>query len=389
MNQGPDPVARFQLTEVEALVLEMAKFKLMWNDCQLDGNNRSKQYFKSLVIQDFVTSVGRKLAPGNEAGVDVASLPQLLTDAGVNGSASWVARLQRAVESNYLSSWLELLHEEDVLDELGRAVNNEARAALLVIELAAFSPWGDNKVIKRHEDPWRHQIRRFMAELPVRLNAEAADRLLDRLEKSNNALSRTGPGAPAIAALMAGGLVVGAATGGLAAPAVGNAVGQSVLGLAGAAATNAGLALLGGGSLAAGGFGMAGGTAVVASGLGAVTAGAAGAGAAGVRAWVPGTDPTGAESRRGLTLPLGSPEEELAESAKLLVLTPDVIVGLEQDPSTARLILERLRDRRLEAEKQRDATRAPTRIRKHAPPASRRADILRRAVDRLKSELDG
>lgn len=48
-----------------------------------------------------------------------------------------------------------------------------------------------------------------------------------------------------------------------AAPAVGGAIGTSLLGLSGAAATNAGLATLGGGALAAGGAGMAGGVAVV------------------------------------------------------------------------------------------------------------------------------
>lgn len=65
-------------------------------------------------------------------------------------------------------------------------------------------------------------------------------------------------------------------TGGLAAPAIGAAIGSSVLGLSGAAATSAGLAALGGGSLAAGGLGMAGGTALiqaVAGGIGVVGAG--------------------------------------------------------------------------------------------------------------------
>jgi len=69
-----------------------------------------------------------------------------------------------------------------------------------------------------------------------------------------------------------GAVVIGAVvifTGGLASPLVassaaviGNAVG-SLMGLSGVAATNAGLALLGGGSLAAGGLGMAGGAALL------------------------------------------------------------------------------------------------------------------------------
>ena len=78
------------------------------------------------------------------------------------------------------------------------------------------------------------------------------------------------------AAAVVGGGALCCVTGGLAAPAIGAAVG-SAMGLSGAAATSAGLAAIGGGSLAAGGLGMAGGTAVVsgvAAGLGAVATGA-------------------------------------------------------------------------------------------------------------------
>jgi len=75
------------------------------------------------------------------------------------------------------------------------------------------------------------------------------------------------------------GLVGLAITGGLAAPAIGGAIGTYFLGLSGAAAVSAGLATLGGGALAAGGFGMAGGTAVV-----AVVAGAVGGSLAGYKA---------------------------------------------------------------------------------------------------------
>ncbi|MBU3221041.1 hypothetical protein [Clostridium algidicarnis] len=63
-------------------------------------------------------------------------------------------------------------------------------------------------------------------------------------------------------------------TGGLAAPAVGAAIGSSFMGLSGAAATSAGLAALGGGSLAVGGAGMAGGTALVSAIAGGIGAGA-------------------------------------------------------------------------------------------------------------------
>jgi uncharacterized protein HemX len=75
-------------------------------------------------------------------------------------------------------------------------------------------------------------------------------------------------------------------TGGLAAPAIGAAVGTSLLGLSGAAATSAGLAALGGGALAAGGAGMAGGTLLVqaiAGGMGVLGAGIATNAADGVK----------------------------------------------------------------------------------------------------------
>lgn len=71
---------------------------------------------------------------------------------------------------------------------------------------------------------------------------------------------------------LAGGAALGL-TGGLAAPAIGGAIGTYFMSLSGAAAVNAGLAALGGGALAAGGAGMAGGAAAV--GIASGVAGAA------------------------------------------------------------------------------------------------------------------
>ena len=71
-----------------------------------------------------------------------------------------------------------------------------------------------------------------------------------------------------IGGTVVGGIVI-AATGGLAAPAIGAAIGTGMR-LSGAAATSAGLAALGGGALAAGGGGMAaGGAAIVSAGAAA------------------------------------------------------------------------------------------------------------------------
>jgi hypothetical protein len=70
---------------------------------------------------------------------------------------------------------------------------------------------------------------------------------------------------------VAGGAAL-AATGGIAAPIIGGAIGFTFMGLSGAAAASAGLAFLGGGSLAAGGLGVAGGASLVATALGATGA---------------------------------------------------------------------------------------------------------------------
>jgi hypothetical protein len=79
-----------------------------------------------------------------------------------------------------------------------------------------------------------------------------------------------------ISLVMLGGLIVGGPVFYVAGPAIAGAIGTTFLGLHGAAATSAGLAFLGGGSLAAGGLGMAGGLGVLTV-VGAGVGGAAGA----------------------------------------------------------------------------------------------------------------
>lgn len=85
-----------------------------------------------------------------------------------------------------------------------------------------------------------------------------------------------GSNALKVACVALGGGVLLAFTGGIAAPAIGGAIGTYFMGLTGAAATSAGLAALGGGAVAAGGLGMAGGTAAVATLLGVGGAAVAG-----------------------------------------------------------------------------------------------------------------
>jgi uncharacterized protein YjbJ (UPF0337 family) len=80
--------------------------------------------------------------------------------------------------------------------------------------------------------------------------------IVEREEKNYKKIGTT-------VAFTIGGAVVIAPLALAAAPAVGGAIGTSLLGYSGAAATSSGLAILGGGALAAGGAGMAGGVAVV------------------------------------------------------------------------------------------------------------------------------
>ncbi len=80
--------------------------------------------------------------------------------------------------------------------------------------------------------------------------------LLRRDDRNYGGILKTG-------AITAATALAGISLGVLAAPAIGGAIGVAAMGLSGAAATSAGLAWVGLGSLASGGFGMAGGTAII------------------------------------------------------------------------------------------------------------------------------
>lgn len=105
--------------------------------------------------------------------------------------------------------------------------------------------------------------------------------------------------------------------------AVGAAVGGAS-GLSGAAATSAGLAVLGGGSIAAGGFGTAGGTALL-TGIGAVGGGGAAAIGSLATRW--------------------TAAQVVVEAIKLDVVTRLVILDAEGDDELARRVVEGLQAR--------------------------------------------
>ena len=126
------------------------------------------------------------------------------------------------------------------------------------------------------------------------------------------------------------------------------------LGLSGAAATSAGLATLGGGSIAAGGFGMAGGTALLA-GVGALGGGSLAAVGARVSGW--------------------SAAAVVADAVKLDVITRLLILDAEHDDEKARRVVERLQAR-LD-----DVTAAVGRLAEQLRTVNAENDELRRRLE--------
>ncbi|MFZ5480464.1 MAG: DUF726 domain-containing protein [Myxococcota bacterium] len=124
---------------------------------------------------------------------------------------------------------------------------------------------GLRRVADALEIPWA-RVQEAEAEVAKQLKARTAAPSGPKVRKGSD-----GRGWKVAAGIIGGGALL-ALTGGLAAPAIGGAIGTYFMGLSGAAAVNAGLAALGGGALAAGGFGMAGGTAVVTGLFGAAGA---------------------------------------------------------------------------------------------------------------------
>ena len=139
-----------------------------------------------------------------------------------------------------------------------------------------------------------------------------------------------------VAAVGVGAAVVIGAGAFFAAPLIAGTIG-AFMGLSGAAATNAGLALLGGGSLAVGGWGMAGGTAVVA-GIGA---------AAGF----------GSVSGAAVMMELGAARSR-AELIKLQVAYKEVLLHNQADTAKAQLVVTDLAAQLEELREQLDIERA-------------------------------
>jgi len=154
---------------------------------------------------------------------------------------------------------------------LGQHEDEETRRTLLIDLMFSdpFAPY-ELKYAKRDMD-------KALAEVANTIGLSKADVTSFRATQVAAARAHVARHTATVVAIGTGAAVVVAVGTVLAGPVIGGAVGTTVYGLYGAAATSAGLALLGGGSLAAGGFGMAGGMWVLA-GAGAAVGLAGGSG---------------------------------------------------------------------------------------------------------------
>jgi hypothetical protein len=211
---------------------------------------------------------------------------------------------------------------------LAQNVGDASRMYLLLIELYAFYPWSAGVKVSWVKKTRMESLNTLALKMPTGTDKAVRDvdkkfkEILHRLQRKNTNWWK-------VAGVAIAGGAIGWLTMGLAAPAIGAAIGGA-MGLSGAAATSAGLALLGGGSLAAGGFGMAGGTMLLA-GIGSVVGGT-----------------TAAKGGRVAGLTAG---QVATETIKLQVLTDLVILQEQSDDVAARLVVESLNERLEEVQK--------------------------------------
>ncbi|MBF6148034.1 hypothetical protein [Nocardia nova] len=229
-----------ELNLLDLAALRCLQVRMMTRDVAASGNAKARAV-KAPHLEQFVSETSQFLATVEEAAADCG----------------------------------DVVSPDDIIASVPRRaalVDDHPRACQVLIELMVFNPWPDGT-------KWDDKTRQDELAAAAR---DLRGATLDDLETLNRELAqvmkqlrRKSIRWGRVAAVTAVGLGAGVVTGGMAAPAIGAAIGGT-LGLSGAAATSAGLAALGGGSLAAGGFGVAGGTMLVSSVGGLAAAGVAG-----------------------------------------------------------------------------------------------------------------
>jgi hypothetical protein len=320
---GERTLEDFALSDAESLALTLAKLALMETDLENDRSHRNR-VVKREVVRRYCGLLEQLLKvpdPGESAReLTWAQARDLADQVASVAEADVVARLPERLAPLGSDARRYLITSPQLAAaSLGR-IDQRRRAIVLMIELAAFQPWPEST--GWDSDTRRRALFAFVDAMPAPVEHELMREIDKKLAVAVRRLSRREVDKRKVVAVVAGGAAVGVLTGGLAAPLIGGAVGGA-MGLSGAAATSAGLALLGGGSVAAGGLGMAGGTAIIA---GTASVGAAGVGAAGT--WLAGAPPT----------------DVVVESAKLEVLFEYLLVREERSEELQRLVVTRLQE---------------------------------------------
>lgn len=315
-----DPVAeQFTLNDEESLALSLAKLAIMEADLEGDSDHGGRIVKRDLVrryVELFSSTLGVTVEGGEQ--LDWLTARGVASSVGGASGDDVASGLSEALDGYGGDAVRYIVTSPDLARCALSKVAQRQRAIVLLLELVAFYPWPAGTTWER--DVRQASLDQLVAGISAPVDSELMGEIDRRLSSTVRRLGRKGIDRKKVAYVAVGGAIGGLLTGGLAAPLIGSAIGGT-MGLSGAAATSAGLALLGGGAVSAGGVGVAGGTVVVA---GVAGMGSAGLGAAGT--WL-----RGAEA-----------DEVVVESAKLEVLFDYVIRRDEQADELQRVVVENL-----------------------------------------------
>ena len=257
----------FRPTPEESIVLAVAKLHLMERDLEADPD-MDDRIEKRKTVDAFVHALVSAFAAEVVEDRPFKSLKDLRR---LPKEPHWSEPFRASVGRLEPEDARRALLDKELLEALMGSIRSRDRALILLVELASFYPWAKGTKFEKGE---REAACCHLAGLLTGVASKKDFEYIDGELKSRADKYKQGVNWPRLITVIVGGTALGVLTGGMAAPLLGAAIGGS-MGLGGAAATSAGLALLGGGSLAAGGAGMAGGMALV-SAIGGVVGGGAG-----------------------------------------------------------------------------------------------------------------
>ena len=207
------------------------------------------------------------------------SIDHYLTHRDINNQSNEV---EKAKAQKWLKAWTESLEQannfrivtdEKILfrgiDEITENKLSQEKRSIILFESFLFSPYYNieaEEVRDINIKPDRKLLEKGVFEVSMKLNCNYHI-LVEAKAVYDKALKEIPPSKYwKVVTVAVTSAILLAVTAGYAAPLIGHLIGSALIGFHGAAATTAGLALLGGGALAAGGFGMAGGTLLIIGG---------------------------------------------------------------------------------------------------------------------------